>query len=176
MLLTLHLFVDIIDHVPGIFPACRLYRMKPSPFRQWIVCTVIIAVLFNTATPMGVCRCAGCPHNKKAQSPENQVSVEKKCPKCCGAPPVAGQNETSTGRYCCGTPDNTPCRCCSAPKDHAVRPAAGSLVKKPDFGSSWNVIAVNSVLTWEIPSCSYHPRVLLPPHVPLHVLLCVFLN
>ena len=149
--------------------------MKPLSFRQWTVCTAMVAVLFNASMPLAVCRCEGCPCSNSAARQTNFVPVEKKCRCCCEAP-IAAQDKTSPGHNCCGTSD-TPCCCCSTSQDRAIIPGTAPLIPKPNFGAVWNSTALlRSTQTQVVASRMYPFRTLPPPHVPLHVFLCVFLN
>jgi hypothetical protein len=72
-----------------------------------------------------------------------------------------------------------PCICCDIQNNDAVVPKAVLSIKKTNIGLSWDNISVFPVdfanLSGMSSLLSNH-RASPPPHVPPHVLLCVFLN
>ena len=146
--------------------------VKLLSFRQWVACVAIVAVLCNMAVPFGFCWCEGCRCENHISRLFTHSTVEDK--KCC-CPPTEPLPEEN----CCGSP-KTPCSCgCDdVQKEEAVVPKAVLPIKTPKIIPSWNIVSVLSV---DFPNVSRafllgNHQVLLPPHVPLHVLLCVFLN
>ena len=152
--------------------------MKPFTFRQWIACAVMIALLFNMAIPRVICRCDGC-HCENSLSrlmPDFAVVTNKKC--CC-TPQEPLSAESLLGNGCCGLPKlPCPCLCCDIQKNNTPVPLTVLLVKKPAINPLWNIVSVIpiDVAHVSVPSHLNHCRTLLPAHVPLHILLCVFLN
>jgi len=163
--------------------------MKPYSFRQWVVGGVILALLCNIATPLAVCRCEGCHCKKggtqKEEHPQKCTSSslsKPSQPSCTDeedhdpcTPP-----EPSAIKGCCGLSEMPCfCQCCNVQANDVFTPKAALLVKRPDVTPSWDFVSVLPVgfaNASEAFSRSVHCRTLLPPHVPLHVLLCVFLN
>lgn len=161
MLLTL-CYIDDIMH-----------WMKPLLFRQWVACVMMLAVLFSTTAPLGFCLCEGC-HCKNSISlwlPKSAVA-DTKC--CCTLP------EPMSEKDCCGSPE-APCSCSCGDirNDGAVVPAMVPSAKQPKIYPSWNVVSVLPTdfvdISGAVPLLG-NRWALPPPHVPLHVFLCVFLN
>ena len=146
--------------------------MRPLSFRQWVACTVIVAMLFNTAAPLGICWCEGCQcENNISRYLSKSKPVEEKC--CC-TPSVPQPDDG-----CCGLPE-TPCPCpCGDIQNDAAIPAAILPDKLPNLTPTWNGMSVAPIGFSSVSTVSSNVdrlRTLLPLHVPLHVLLCVFLN
>jgi len=147
--------------------------MRPFSYRQWVACAVMIAMLFSMAAPFSLCLCAECPceHRVSRFMPGSAIATEKSC---CSSP--IAQPE----KGCCGPP-KMPCQCqCGDNQDNdAIVHKAALLLKRPNISPSWDVV---SVLHAGFADASGtfsrldNRRIFLPPHVSLHVLLCVFLN
>lgn len=149
--------------------------MNSSLLRKWITCFMMVAVLVNMATPVAMCECEGCACERNvAKFRKSTPPAEEKSCSCCKTP-TESPCDMPAERKCCGSSD-TSCSCCDAAKDFAVAAQANLLVKKQDFDSLWSIAAVSLTPRRDVPSCFYSYRGLPPPHVPLHVLLCVFLN
>jgi len=147
--------------------------VRPFSFRQWVACGMMVAVLSNTAAPLGLCLCVGCHcENSISRLLPCAVVAEEDC--CCTPP------QTLPEEGCCGSPE-TPCSCScgDTQNDNAVVPTMVLPAKQMKIVPSWSVVSVLpagftgvsrafSLLgnRWALP----------PPHVPLHILLCVFLN
>jgi len=142
-------------------------------FQQWVACVTMIAVLFGTATPLGFCRCVGCHCESSISRLFPDFAVENA--KCCCIPP-----EPLPDEECCGQPKMPcPCSCCNIQADDADAPVPALLVKQPNVNPSWNIVSV-VLVGYANALGAFSPlgnhRAMPPPHVPLHVLLCVFLN
>ena len=147
--------------------------MKLISFRQWVACVIVVALLFNVAAPLGLCLCEGC---------YCEISIKRFLPlsaftdeKYCCAPP-----ESVSEYGCCGSAKNPcPCRCGDIQTDNTTAPAAVLSGKMPHLSPAGNLVAAlpgSFIYTPKGFLPTGDPRTLLPPHVPLHVLLCVFLN
>ena len=142
-------------------------------FRQLVACVVMVAMCCNTAAPMGICWCEGCHCEMDiSRFLPGSATVGEKC--CCTPP------ETQPDDGCCGLPE-TPCTCpCGdAQKSKTPVPAAVLPGKMPNLTPAWSVVSVFPIGFADAPKVSSyvdHFRTSLPLHVPLHVLLCVFLN
>jgi len=162
LLLTSH----IIDDTIGL--------MKLPSFRQQVAYVTMVAVLFSTAAPMGICRCVGCHCEKNISLPLPDfafLDFAVNDGSCCCVPPKLLPVEE-----CCGLPEMPcPCSCCNIQQNDTVAPAAILSVKQPNFGPSW-VLPAGPNRVSEQASLPDKRWALLPPHVPLYVLLCVFLN
>jgi len=151
--------------------------MKPLSFRQWVACVTMVAVLFGTTAPFGFCLCKDChcEHSISRLLPDfsfsDPVVADVKC--CCTPSEPLPEDE------CCGS-SGTPCSCAcgDTQNDEAVIPAVLS-VKPPKINPLWSIVSVLPVGFASVSGlaslCGNH-RAMPPPHVPLHVLLCVFLN
>ena len=142
--------------------------MRPSLFRQWVACVTMVAVLFSAVVPLGVCRCEDCHCEKSISRFLLDRATEHET--CCCIPPE---------EKCCKLPVPCLCVCCNTQNDDAIDPKAVLPVKKPKVGLSWDNVSVFPVDLANVSGISSllgTPRALPPPHVPLHVLLCVFLN
>jgi len=137
----------------------------------------MVAMLFNVAAPLGFCWCEGCSCGNHISRflPVSAVKegavTEEKC--CCT--PSEPPEET-----CCGLPE-TPCQCpCGdIQQDDATAPKGALLVEKPTVAPVRHIVSVLPAdfadVSGTLSRLDKH-RILLPSHVPLHVLLCVFLN
>ena len=151
--------------------------MRSVSFRQLVACITMVAVLFSSVAPFGFCQCVGC-HCESSVSrllpnfplPDFKVAGGK-C--CCTLP------ESLPDEECCGLPQiPCPCLCCDIQKSDRVIPAVLP-AKQPNVAPSWHTVSVLPVDFASVSGLSSHfgnHRVLPPPPVPLHVLLCVFLN
>jgi len=150
--------------------------MKLILSRQWVACITIVAVLFSSAAPLGFCRCVGCHCENSISRLLPDLAVADR--KCCCIPP-----ELLPAEECCGLPKiPCPCLCCNIQKSDTVIPAILP-AKQPIVNPSWNTV---SRLPVDFANGSAHAlglspsignyQVLSPPHVPLHVLLCIFRN
>ena len=146
-------------------------------FRQCVALAVVVAMLFNVAVPFGVCRCEGC-HCPSKSGHGNVSRFLHHCTtdnKCRCIPP-----EPSPDDECCGLAKMPcPCRCCDVQNSNEATHKAVLPLKRLDITPPWETVSVASVgfvNVKEIPSHVDNRRALLPLHVPLHVLLCVFLN
>ena len=144
-------------------------------FRQWIACVVMTTVLLGPVVPQGVCLCEGCTCGT------NFLVLAKNKGDCC-CESLFDHETCSDNRGCCGSqsmPFSCPCSCsCSdIRQSEAIEQKGILLLKRPDVPLLWDAVSVFSVsfvpVSW---GCLENPRILPPPHVPLHVLLCVFLN
>ena len=144
-------------------------------FRQWAACVTTVAMLFSAAVPFGFCICDGCLcensfwHLIPGFTPSNAVVANEKC--CC-TPPEPLSNE------CCGL-QKAPCSCsCGNAQNDAIVPAVPTF-KLPNAVPAWRIVSVISVdfanVSGMFSLCGNH-QAMPPSHVPLHVLLCVFLN
>ena len=147
--------------------------MEAFSFRQWVACVAMVAVIFSTAAPLGVCLCEGCNcKNNISRLLTHSAVAEKKC--CCTSP------EPMPEDGCCGS-SGVPCSCtCDGTKnDVAFVPATVLPAKQSKVSPFLNVVSAISVVSSDAlrgsPIWGSH-RAIPPPHVPLHVLLCVFLN
>jgi len=143
-------------------------KIKPSLFRPWITGVMIGAVLFNMALPLGTCWCEDC----HCKNPEVQAEQSGSGSCCAGC-------EKTDGKKCCdGELPEVPCRCRDIPKFHATMPTAITPIKKSEAMPIWFILPplVGSPQVLGLPSYRDSRQGLLPPHVPLHILLCVFLN
>ena len=141
----------------GHFVHRTMHPMSSISLRQWVACGLMLAMLFSIAAPLALCRCAN---------------------SCCGETSTPVQNTE-----CCG-PSETLCQCvcCNYREQQTSEPItleAVLPVKRPDVKPSWDASSVLPV--GFAPATNFCLRLnnhrLLPfPHVPLHVLLCVFLN
>jgi len=147
-------------------------------FHRRVASLVIAAVLFHTVAPLGVCWCEGCYcENSITQFLPDSESV----PSCCECQKAKLPEEPPVDKCCtCGQSEST-CFCGNNQKDIATVPGTVSPVKKLNPGS-FPKSALVSVSPFD-PSdalCSASflvaQQALLRPHVPLHVMLCVFLN
>ena len=146
--------------------------MRRELFRQWVVCAMVVAVLCGAVAP-NVCRCENCPCGNNSSEYDTKIDFAIAGKKCC-----CGSSEVIPEKKCCGGSSEVPCRCCDILKDHAIVPKAVLQVKKPNLEPVWDIVPVltfSSAHTLRL-SCFDSHRVLLPPHVPLHILLCVFRN
>ena len=153
--------------------------MKTPSFRQWIAYIVMATVLSNTIAPLGVCQCEGCGcANNVAQFQADSRTADKKDGCCCcqsaEVPPIPDK------LGCCGSSE-TPCSCsCSdVQKSSAIVSPTIASVKRPDIHPHWNTTCIASAAFAPISKVwgySGSHRLLSPPHVSLHVFLCVFLN
>ena len=147
--------------------------MRPFSFRQWVACAVMAAMLFNMAAPFVFCRCDECDCGHDVSRSISSFAIEADKP--CHDSPVS-----FTKKECCGSSE-MPCNCqCS---DHQTNEPLDSKVvlsvQRPDVKPAWNIASV-------LPGSVYNAsesfarfenyRTALPSRVPLHVLLCVFLN
>ena len=146
-------------------------QMKRLSFRQWIAYTVVVAMFFNMAAPLGICWCDGCSCDKNfSKFLPDWASANEKC--CCTS------LEPQSDDKCCGSPE-TPCSCPCGDilKNNTTIPAVLP-DKLPHWNPMWNVVAVLPSVSVDnvskVPSYRDRPRTLF--HVPLHILLCVFLN
>lgn len=143
--------------------------MKRCTFRQWIVYVMMNAMLFSMVAP-NVCGCEDCPCITGTTQTSTDPPAGSK--KCCCTPPDTG----SHGKSCSESPQ-TPCPCCDNQKDHGIVPEAVSFIDKPDFEPLWGDVPSLSIGSTNVNLFPFGGhRVLLSPHVPLHVLLCAFLN
>lgn len=149
--------------------------VKPFSFRQWVACVTMVAVLFGTMTPFGFCLCEGC-HCENSISrllPSLALSdTAAASGRCCCTPPEP------LPEGCCGSPTPCSCSCGDTQDDVAVSPAVLP-AKQPKIVPSWNIVSVIPVDFARVfgqLSLSCDHRAMPLPHVPLHVLLCVFLN
>ena len=160
MLLTFCLLDDIIRTGWVVRPC--LLKMKSPLCRQWVASTVVIAMLFGMAVPVAVCKCDGCHCPKSiARLLAEQTAANEKC--------------------ACSPADNAPCpcQCCDVHSDDTTTPVAVLPEKNPNVKPSWHTISVLPIgfaQTAGLPFQSDNTCTLLPPHVPLHVSLCVFRN
>lgn len=149
--------------------------MRSFTFRQWVACTAVVTVLFGAVAPR-LCACANCPcgHNAthNTETAPATTAPATLCTKCCG-----GQPESTPEKQCSGKSPEMPC-CCDTQKDHAIVPTVISPLKKPNVESLGNIVPVLSVGSADglRLSCLNNRWALPPPHTPLHIVLCVFLN
>jgi len=152
--------------------------MRHDSSRRWIAWVVMAAMLLNTAALGEFCLCKGCSCARSISRllPIPAVAV-KKCAvkKCCCSSP-----ESVPSDNCCGSPQAPcPCKCGDVHTDKVTALTAVLSDKMPNMRPAWNLISVLPVNVADVPKRIFSiddPRTLLPPHVPLHVLLCVFLN
>ena len=142
--------------------------VKPFMFRQWVACITIGAVLFGAYLPRGICQCEGrCCSDKNALFQAKSTVENKSC--CC----EWNENSESKPDYSC------PCQCCNFQKSDVIPPKAVLPLQKPNFNSAWDAGIVLPFgfadISGNVLLLAWH-RVLPPPPVPLHVLLCIFLN
>ena len=154
--------------------------MKPLLHQHWTAYVVVVAMLFNVVTPASACQCVGCPFKGNADSslPVKETFGNGGCRSCCKTPAVPPYEKPTNEPCGCGSP-GVPCRCHDVHKESAVMPDASSLGKKPSPNQSWTfLITISTGFTnaSRVSSRLEHHRILMPPHVPLHVLLCTFLN
>ena len=143
-------------------------KIKPCLFRPWIVGVMVGTVLLNMVLPLGTCWCEDC-HCKKPEVQTEQPGNGTCCADC----------KKTEGKKCCDRSlPETPCRCRDIPKIHATMPVTVTPIKKSDAIPPWFVSAfpVGSTPVLGLPSYRDSRRGLLPPHVPLYILLSVFLN
>ena len=142
--------------------------MNIFPFQKWIACVVMVAMLFNMAAPVAVCKCEGCYCPKSIARIFSEPSVEDKK---CGCLPIDEENFTSE--------TSCPCRCCGI-QDNETASSPAILPTKQTNPNLSGVIAstlsTNFVNNSGLPFRAGDCRTLFQPHVPIHVLLCVFLN
>jgi|GEM_PF-1881291 len=149
--------------------------MKPFLFRQWVAGAVMAALLFNVAAPLVLCRCDGCSCgcNPSWSLPDFAAAVEAE--RFCCSPPVPVSSQGG-----CGSPEMPcQCQCGNYQAGESIVPKAVLPIQRPDSKPAWDLVSVlpaDFACTSEVFSRFDDRRVLLPPHVPLHVLLCVFLN
>ena len=147
--------------------------MKPFSLRQWVACAVMATMLFNMVTPFTICRCVDCSCEHNTSSPISKSAIETKM-SCC-APPVLLANER-----CCRSPEvPCDCQCSNYQANESVVPTAVPSVKRPEIKPHWDFVSTlpdsvhyASEAFARLEKC----RTTLTSHVPLHVLLCVFLN
>lgn len=153
--------------------------IRQNTFRQWVACITMGAMLLGTLAPPVICQCEGCGCSDNAAQYDNatpccqvdtpccQVESAAVCKSCCCKPPEKSESSKSP----CS------CQCCDTQKSEAVRSKAVLPVQKPGFSPLLD-IALPAGLASDSDVLSYivYRRALPPPHVPLHVLLCVFLN
>ena len=144
-----------------------LCRMKPFLFQQWVACAVMAALVCNLAAPLAFCKCEGCPCEDTIT--RFLPTIATTCVKCCCTPP---ETETS-------------CRQCGYVQVGEALPPAVLPVNETDFSRVWDMVSES--LDKTLPHVGFDDalglssrldklRTLSPLHVPLHVLLCVFLN
>ena len=169
MLLTQRLRDDII------------LSMKLRSFRQWVACVTMVAVLFGTTAPFGFCMCEDC-HCKR--------SISRLLPNVASSDAASSDTAVADGKCCCIPPEPLPkgccglleepcsCACGDTQHDVAVIPAILP-VKPPKITPPWSTISFMPVGHTNVSGLLFrygNLRAMLPSHVPLHVLLCVFLN
>ena len=164
--------------------------MKRFSFQQGVSCVIIGAVFFSAVLPLRLCLCADCHCDHKLTfafgKTEYAVSTDESSHGCC--------SQRAPGCHCgdslykseedaddCCLQSKTQCHCAEFHKNFSTKPDSVSPVKKPTNDSSWKmgVVSISSVgLTDTNASTGFQNtrRELLWPHVPLHVMLCVFLN
>ena len=159
-------------------------------FWKGVACLTMGAVLLGALTPQGICLCENCPCGQH-DGGKSTVWMPIHSPKmdekhCCKSPETPPQSRKPRcgshccRSHCCGLPEKPcPCPCCNAQKCDAILPKAVALIQKPNFnpmGTIISIVPAGSVDILRVSSCLASCRALPPPHVPLHVLLCVFLN
>ena len=151
--------------------------MKSFSFRQWVACVVMTTVLFSTVAPLGICHCEGCGCANNVARFQTDFVTADKTDGCCCKPTQKTLSPNKKGG--CDS-QNTPCSCScgDAQKSTAILSKAVFSLKRPDINPLWDVGFVSADLVSLSGTLGYfnNPRMLSSPHVPLHVLLCVFLN
>ena len=145
--------------------ACLL-KMKSPLYRQWVAYATVIAMLFGMIAPMAVCKCVDCNCPKSKTWLSGPATSEK-----CACLPRDKDCSTS----------NVPCEClcCDVQNVDKVALVAVLSTQKQNYSPSWDVVSVLPVdvaYGSGLPFSFGNSRILAPPHVSLHVLLCVFLN
>jgi hypothetical protein len=135
---------------------------------------LVFVVLFGTVSP-NVCRCEECQCRKGTAPVQEQptATVEKTC--CKPLEPVIDKEAKS----CCGQSDSPcPCQCCDGTKSDALPPQAVLSMQKQKLLPAWDAVLVLTAGFSDVSELSVHyvHYRAMPPPVPLHVLLCVFLN
>ena len=146
--------------------------MRSLVFQQWTAYLVVVAMLFGMAAPVAVCRCVdcNCPKSKAWFMPKSATDSTGTGNTKCNCLPVT--EDRCTSEIPC------PCQCCDIQHDDKIASEA-VLTERVHFNPSQDIVSVLPVgfaSVSGLPFRSDSPRILLSPHVPLHVLLCVFLN
>ena len=143
-------------------------------FRHLVAYSVIFAVLFSTVIPSIICLCEGCYcEHSLANRPsfcENNSSAEE--PElCCHCQKEQPCNDNPTEKHCC---------CIDIQKIVAIEPKSFSQPKKLNMNPLRDMIVASIPPFGVVKDFGFMSfdaqRFLLRPHVPLHVMLCVFLN
>ena len=157
----------------------NVIKMKQYSFRQFVICAMIGAVFFSTVAPLHICLCEGC-HCEHSFG-YGFAKIKSDLPKPDSEP--TGCCEKKNSENCCDnkhSQSKSQCLCVTVQKCDAIVPVTTSLVKELKFCPFWDVPVV-SVAPFDQADTFWSSflkerRGLLRPHVPLHVLLCVFLN
>lgn len=147
--------------------------MRLYSFRQWVASVVIVAMLFNVAAPLGICCCKDCYSQSNIwQFFRDPAVAEGKC--CCTpSKPLSDDDDSS------GSPEKPcPCGCCEIQQDDATVPKGAWLVEEPNVSPAWHIVPVLPLNFADASARLFRldRRWVLPPPIPLHILLCVFLN
>ena len=164
--------------------------MNNYSFQQGISCVIIGAVFFSAVLPSRLCLCADCHCDHKLPfgfgKTECALSINESPQGCC--------SQREPGCHCGDSPfkpdgnadgcclrSKTQCHCAEFHQNFATKPDSVSPVKKLYDDSSWNmgVVSISSVGLIDTNASSLFQdarRGLLWPHVPLYMMLCVFLN
>ena len=145
--------------------------MKQNSFRQWIICVIICPVFFCAGLPLSFCFCADCPCTD--------------CP-CANSLDFCFENHdcvisTLNLLHCCCMHQGTQCPCGNFQQNTVTLPNKVSSTKKLNNSSSWKmgVVSVPPFGQNDALGLASFPdarRSWLWLNVPLHVMLCVFLN
>ena len=155
-------------------------HVKPFLFRQWIACVVMTTVLFGPVVPQGVCQCAGCVCGNSSAQPV-LANNKNGCCKSTEKSKRLDRGACLENWGCWGSPTMPfACHCfcsCSCNGIQQNEEKGVLPIQRPDIPLLWDAVLVSSVIfvpvSW---GCLENHRIFSPPHVPLHVLLCVFLN
>ena len=143
-------------------------KVKPLTFRQWATCVTIGAMLSAVVMPPGICWCAECGCAVSVTQSQATPAVAD-VRYCCKPPPPLP---------CSEKPDSPcPCQCSDTQKGDTILPETVLPVKKTNARPVWDSVHFAGFADVSGVSSSVASCIALPiPHVPLHVLLCVFLN
>ena len=178
--------------------------MKSRIFRQGVACAVMITVLFGTVAPVGACWCPGChcenSVNGLVKADENPQPAESSCcsiKKCCRDKKICccaevaddSLSQTDDDAACCCEKDSQNCCGCGQQegkcfcghlqKAVAVTPDTVSPVQKLISSPTWDMLIDIVSPADEVGGLVIfleHQHLRRTSPVPLHVLLCVFLN
>jgi hypothetical protein len=178
--------------------------MKSRIFRQGVACAVMITVLFGTVAPAGACWCPGChcensvnglvkADEKPQPATEPSCCSIKKCCRdkkiCCCAEVVDDSSSQTDDAACCCEKDSKNCCGCGQQKGKclcghlqkavAVTPDTVSPVQKLMSSPTWDMLIDIVSPADEVGGLMIfleHQHLRRASPVPLHVLLCVFLN